>query len=826
MSRRTTAVVAGAGALALGLAVPAGAATSTVKPSVVNREVVQAELHPDGSLDVARLFSQLSVVGRGTVSVADPVSSEGLRNLDGFGNPRVKDGKALYTIHVDGTATRRTVSDFTKALPVEVQVAYTLDGKPVRAKDLVGRSGDVSATYMVSNVTGTPTPVTWKDGKGVSHTESVDLVTPMVGQIRTTLPAAYTELESPSAAMAADGHGGTVMSYSMVLFEPLGEASQSFTWKGWVKNGQVPPVTIEVVPVSPTRKPELQTGVEGYRDGAAQAAQLTEGAGQIDSNLLKLQAGAGQLLDGLTRLAAGAAQLRDGLGKAAPGASKLAAGAKDAKDGTAKLRAGLGDLSDGAGALSGGLDQAATGSGALTGGLVAAGDGADALADGIAEILAGVKGLPAALQADPDFQQLLGALTSVKAAIGSSSDVTPTTLLGGLTLLGYGLRSPLGVDGCDQTAAPGTPTACGAADAVELVQEQLAGAVASGGSLDQLIAAATGAYALAGCTVPPAGTTPVAGVLPPTSLTSGTACALISSVAYGLGLPAGVVPSSPLGGLKAQTGLASSTLAAVFAGVDASVVPGIAQVKAALSNPACDVTDPTNPSNPCGIKEVQGLVAAGIGQLVDSISDQLADALSQASTGADQLSTGMQQLVAGGAQLDSGLGQLADGGSQLADGAGAAADGAAALDDGLGKLSSGAGQLSSGVDKAASGAGDLADGLNKAKGGDQKVVAGAGELRSKGTSKLVAGGNESAGAAGKKYATLVALADKVSDGALPYGAPDGATGSAAYQLTLAGATTASHDNAMRGVAAALLLAAACAVSWFLRRRLSVGTVAG
>jgi hypothetical protein len=31
---------------------------------------------------------------------------------------------------------------------------------------------------------------------------------------------------------------------------------------------------------------------------------------------------------------------------------------------------------------------------------------------------------------------------------------------------------------------------------------------------------------------------------------------------------------------------------------------------------------------------------------------------------------------------------------------------------------------------------------------------------------------------------------------------------------------------MRGVAAALLLAAACAVSWFLRRRLSVGTVAG
>jgi putative membrane protein len=398
--------------------------------------------------------------------------------------------------------------------------------------------------------------------------------------------------------------------------------------------------------------------------------------------------------------------------------------------------------------------------------------------------------------------------------------VTPTTLLGGLTLLGYGLRSPLGTHGCDQTAAAGTPTACGAADAVELVQERLATAVAAGGSLDQLIAAATGAYALSGCTVPPAGTTPVAGVLPPSSLTAGTVCALISNLAYGLGLPAHVLSPTDLGGLKAQTGLASSTLAAVFAGVDASVLPGIAQVKAALSNPACDVTDPTNPSNPCGIKEVQGLIAAGIGQLVDSISDQLADALSQAGDGADQLSTGMQQLVAGGAQLDSGLGQLADGGSRLADGAGDAADGATRLEDGLGALSSGADQLSAGVGKAASGAGDLADGLAKARSGDEKVVAGAGELRSKGTSKLVAGGNDSAGEAGKKYATLVALADKVADGALPYGAPAGATGSAAYQLTLAGATTATHDNALRGVAAALLLVAACAVSWFLRRRLA------
>jgi putative membrane protein len=788
---------------------------------VVNREVVQAELHSDGTLDVARLFSQLQVVGHGTVHVADPVSGKGLRNLDGFGTPSVKDGKADYTITVDGSASRRTVSDFTKALPVEVEAAYTLGGKPVKAKDIVGKTGDVTATYRVTNVSGTPTTITWKDGKGVSHSETVDLPTPYVGQIRTSLPGGFTDLVTPAADVAADGRGGTILTYSMVLFEPIGELTQTFTWSGHVRNGSVPPVTIEVVPASPSQKPELNTGVVGYRDGAAQAAELTAGAGQIDANLLALQNGAGQLLGGLTKLAAGAAQLRDGLqGKIAPGATSLASGAKDAKAGTAKLSSGLGDLNDGASRLSSGLGDAKTGSGALAGGLAAADDGASALADGIAQNLAGVQGLPAALQADAGYQQLLGALTAVKAGIGAAADVTPTTLLGGLNLLTYGLRSPLGKAGCDQAAAPGSATACGAADAVQLVQEKLASAVASGASLDQLIAASQGAYALSGCTVPPVGTTPVAGVLPPSSLTAGTACFLIANLAYGLGLPAGVVTPTDLGGLKAQTSLASTTLAAVFAGVDASIVPGIAQIKAGLSNPACDLANPTAPANPCGIKEVQGLVSAGIGQLVQTISDELADVLSQANDGAADLADGMSQLAAGGAALDGGLGQLAYGGSRLADGAAQAADGAGQLDTGLGKISDGASQLSGGLDKAASGSGEIADGLSQAAAGDKKVVDGAGRLRDEGTSKLVAGGNETAGENAKKYATLVALSDKVADGALPYGAPEGSTGTAAYQLTLAAANTSSHDNTTRGVAALVLLVAASAVSWLLRRRVT------
>jgi putative membrane protein len=713
MTPRTRVAAAGGTAFFLALAGSASAATaaSDGTPQVVNREVVQAELDSAGKLDVARLFSQLSVVGKGTVDIADPTSSKGLRNLDGFGTPSVRDGKALYTIHVDGSTSRRTVSDFTKPLPVTVSAAYTLGGKDVRAKDIVGKTGDVTATYTVTNVSGVPTPVSWKDGKGATHTETVNLVTPLVGQIQTTLPGRFTDLATPAADVAADGRGGSILTYSMVLFSPIGNETQQFTWSGHVKNGLVPEVSIQILPASPTQKPELNTGVVGYRDGAAQATELTDGAGQIDANLLKLQNGAGDLLAGLTKLAAGATQLQSGLaGEAAPGAKKLAAGAADAKAGSGELSAGL--------------DQADA--------------GASDLADGIAQILAGVKSLPADLQADPDYQALLGALTSVQTAI-------TTKVVPGIDALRTGVA----------TAKAGL--------------QQISGLITSSTTVSDMLTALAGAILAQ------------APVLGPTA--TGDLVGQVQAIGAALTTQAGQLVQG-LGQVVAALGSTSDSP------TTQTIQGGLNALKLGVDNPNCVLSNPTNPANPCGIKQVQGLVSAGIGQLVGAVSSSLADVLGQASAGANDLADGTSQLSAGAGQLD----------------------------DGLGQISSGASDLSDGITKAADGSKQLADGLDQAKTGNTQIVSGAGRLRSEGTSALVAGGNATAEDAGKKYATLIALSDKVGANALPYGAPEGATGSAAYQFTLAAADTTSHDNWTRGVVAGLLLLGACAVSWLLRRR--------
>ena len=166
MSRRTiAAVVAGLAmtpTLALLGAAPAVAATDS-GVAVSNTETVQAYLDPTGKLDVARVYEQVAMRGTGTVDLANPVEPQGFRNLDGFGGLEVKDGVMTGRFDVDGQRQLRTVSDYTKKLPLEVQASYTLDGAPIEPQDVVGRSGRLEVHYTVKNVSGTSQLVTYAD---------------------------------------------------------------------------------------------------------------------------------------------------------------------------------------------------------------------------------------------------------------------------------------------------------------------------------------------------------------------------------------------------------------------------------------------------------------------------------------------------------------------------------------------------------------------------------------------------------------------------------------------------------------------------------------
>ncbi|HEX3004358.1 MAG TPA: hypothetical protein VHO27_09100, partial [Angustibacter sp.] len=266
--------LAGAAAPAA-LLLGAGPALAATDVTVSNTETIQAHLDASGKVQDKRVYEQLAFTGQGQVDVANPVSTDGLRNLDGFGGFDVKDGKLITKVDVSGEKRLRTVSNFTKELPLKVEITYTLDGKQVKPGDVVGKSGILEVHYKVTNVTGKSGSVSFDDGTGAQVTKDEQVVIPMVGSLTTTLPSSFTEVQSAEANMAGDGRGGTKLSFTMTLFPPIGSDTAEFGYKAKIRDGVVPAASISALPVNPLESPSFKGGAESYKGGADTGVQLT-----------------------------------------------------------------------------------------------------------------------------------------------------------------------------------------------------------------------------------------------------------------------------------------------------------------------------------------------------------------------------------------------------------------------------------------------------------------------------------------------------------------------------------------------------------------------
>ncbi len=742
-------------AAALGLAGPLVAALAKTEgqPVVQTSETVKANLDASGKLDVARLFSQIQASGSGTVSLQDPTSTKGLRNLDGWGAPSTSNGKASYDFRVDGKKSFRTVATFTKDLPVSVRVTYALNGKQVKPGDLKGKSGDLKVTYRVKNTTAAPTQISYPDGSGKTVTESIDLVTPLVGQLALDLPKGFTDVSSTGnrADQAGDGHGGRLVSWTMVLFAPIGRVEQNFGFTARTSGSAFPAANVQLVPISPQNHQELKFGQDGFATGAKTGRDLTAGTTKIDDNLLKLRDGAAKLLDGLTKLQDGASQLNAGLETGVPtaidGGNKLAAGADTAADGAGKVAAGAKkiaagnrDLSVGLGALATGAGQLKTGANALSTGASALSlgfqdpnsdgdliDGSQALAGALGLISGGLQslndnstGLPAAkggaaklraavdtliipaigttagpcVATDPARQTLVGCLQQVIAGVtqlGTSHSQVPAQA--GLPSIRDGvtaLQKGLNGDPAGSTQA----TQLGVKGGVGAVQSGLQAAVATtgqafpSGSIERL----------------------AAGIL--TSGDCGPLCVARVNLLI-LGTPVEPpVPPFPAGtqSLKKTTTDANNALLGVLAGlgVPTSTSPtnlngGLNLVGGGLDSAVSQVTGQLLP----GVTGVRNGLLTLRGGLTNAdansgtSSPACNSAVATGAAGYCGLTEGLAQLVGGLTTAIGGIGQLAPGASAANVGAGDLAAGIAQAGDGATQLAAGASQLSGGLDQVA-----------------------------------------------------------------------------------------------------------------------------
>jgi putative membrane protein len=785
---------AGVGATTLALlSAPLALAATDGDVVVTNTETVQVYLDADGEIDTQRVYEQLVLTGTGDVSLENPIETDGLRNLDGFSGYDVEDGKAVLTESVDGEERFRSVSDFDGELPLDVSIAYFLDGEQVEAGDVVGEDGELDVVYRVENMTARTQTVEVADGKGGTVSTDIDVVLPMVGSLSTVLPSSFTDVESEQANMAGDGRGGTKMSFTMTLFPPIGKPVAEFGYTATISDGVVPDATISALPVNPLESSSFKGGAASYEGGADTGAELTAGAAEIDSNLLKLRDGAADLSLGLIKLYDGASELEEGLnGDAVPGAEQLYDGSLELADGTERLSDGLdeldsgatqlddgaAELSDGADALSDGATELERGAGELSEG---AGDlraGADELDQGARRLDGGANRLADGLaEADGKAPALVGGLEQVRdglllvddglaqmyaevngsrqkfsagiqqmiRGIGSTADAPGSSLLGTLGAVRGGLQ-----DAAGQLEDP--------------IRAQLPCAVAL---LDEM---ATGASAPTQCR---AGVPVGPGqVVNPDPQIQAVQRAYLASLRDGTrGLLGGLTDLHD--GLTNQQTGAIVALTGVMCGLDSTTHPmcgpitggkpgllqGINQLDAGITELIDGVTrgighgddtpaDRTLRGGVNGLQDGTDQLLGGVQALVDGLdllaagaddlatgTGELADGTQLLSDGSVRLADGTQILADGTVRLADGAEQLSDGSIRLGDGTGRLVDGAGRLVDGGAELSDGSEQLSGGLDQLYQGLLTAADGTGQLRGGLQQAKAGAPKLED-GASKL------------------------------------------------------------------------------------------
>ncbi|MET0821422.1 MAG: hypothetical protein ABWY58_10680, partial [Aeromicrobium sp.] len=264
--RRSTIIgVSGLSLAVAGAVAPGAFAAETVDGDVKvsNTETVQIQTDASGKVDTKRVYDQLVLIGKGKVDISNPVSTSGLRNLDGFGGFDVRDGKVRVKTSVDGTKKYRSVSTFTKQLPIDVKATYTLDGKKIEPGDVVGKSGELEVRYVITNTTGTTEDVTYKNGTGADVSAPERVVVPMVASMTTVLPSSFTKVQTDGANAAGDGRGGTQLSFTMTLIPPIGKATAEIGYKAQVKDAVIPAASISALPVDPLQNTSFATAASG-----------------------------------------------------------------------------------------------------------------------------------------------------------------------------------------------------------------------------------------------------------------------------------------------------------------------------------------------------------------------------------------------------------------------------------------------------------------------------------------------------------------------------------------------------------------------------------
>lgn len=238
-----------------------------------------------------------------------------------------------------------------KALPVDVKVTYTLDGKTVTPEELAGKSGKVKIRYDYTNNQFEMRNI---DGKNEKIYVPFVMATGMILDNEV-----FSDITVTNGKLINDGEKTMVAGIAFPgLKEDLGLTSVNLDIPSYVEisadvkncelKNTVTVATSQVFEELSTDKLDSATLKEGLTKITDGMTQLLDGSSQLYDGLAQLLDKSDDLITGIKALTAGAKTISENLDNLSAGAQSLDAGATGLKNGLAQLDSKSGQLTGGA----------------------------------------------------------------------------------------------------------------------------------------------------------------------------------------------------------------------------------------------------------------------------------------------------------------------------------------------------------------------------------------------------------------------------------------------------------------------------------------------
>ena len=336
-------------ALAAGCCLPAFADSDG---PVTKDENVFLFLNPDGSIQ-QQLVSDWLHSDTGLQDVTDCTSLTDITNLK---------SDAAYTL--DGSALRWDTGEHdvyyqgesSLTPPVTAEIRYELNGQPITAEELLGKSGHVRITVDLTNHIYTHQVI-----GGVQR----KIYTPFATVVSFALDADdFTNLKAEHGRIQTDSQTqiaafvalpGLQESFQGLLTGDLSDLSDKLLDSVSIEADTDCFVFPTIIMAASTSTEELLEKDEDFPSLDEALNEMRDGFDELKDGSIELDDGAQELDDGAHELDDGAHELDDGAKELDDGAKDLDDGAQELKDGAADLDDGAGKLKDGAAALNGGL---------------------------------------------------------------------------------------------------------------------------------------------------------------------------------------------------------------------------------------------------------------------------------------------------------------------------------------------------------------------------------------------------------------------------------------------------------------------------------------